>query len=286
MKHRYWTIRYVPDPVRDERVNIGIIVGSVDDQDWAIRHVENAARANHLGGESGRALAYVRALADRVASALLPNELLRTVEPVSTAFVERLRVHQQNSVQLSEARTVIAASADAAMDLIYPLMVEDPQPRLRSAGRHRITKLMDEEFSRRFETAGVSMRKKVRARASSATGSFDFVLGTDGAMQLAQAWSFEVQSIDVLQQQFQSWNWLVSRVREDGAVLDRGSNTSAARIAPNTPLLVVHDLPKTDQQKDAWEAAQQSWELLGIDMQPTAQLTRTAEKIERTLIPR
>ncbi|MFC0672579.1 DUF3037 domain-containing protein [Brachybacterium hainanense] len=284
MEHRYWTIRYVPDPVRDERVNIGIIVGSVDDQDWAIRHVESATRANHLGGESGRALAYVRALARRVESALLPNELPRTVEPVSTAFIERLRVHQENSVQLSEARTVVAASAEAAMDLIYPLMVEEPPPRQRSVGRQRITKLMDDAFHRRFEQAGVPMRKKVSARASSATGSFDFALGTDGAMQLAQAWSFTVQSMDDLQQQFQSWNWLVSRVREAGAILGRG-NDDVMSIAPETPLLVVQDLPKTDQQKEAWEAAQESWEVLGVDVQPTAQLERSAEAMERVLIP-
>lgn len=283
MNHRYWTIRYVPDPVRDERVNIGIIVGSVDDKDWSIRHVENTARANRLGGESGRAVAYVRALADRVASALLPNELLRTVEPMTTSFVERLRVHQQNSVQLSEARTVIAESADAAMDLIYPLMVEEAEPRLRSAGRQRIARLMNEEFHRRFESAGVPMRTKVPARSESATGSFDFVLGAGGSMQLAQAWSFTVQSTDDLQQQFQAWNWLVSRVREEGAVLGRG-NGDVLRIARDTPLLVVHDQPQTDQQKHTLEAAQESWSVLDIDVQPTSHLARTAAELEPLLI--
>lgn len=284
MKYRYWTIRYVPNPVRDERVNIGIIIGSVDDVDWAIRHAESATRASHLGGESGRALAYVRALAASVDSALLTNELLRSVEPVGTALIERLRVHQHNSVQLSEARTVIAPSAEEAMDLIYPLMVEDPGPRQRSVGRQRIAKLMDEEFHRRFTGAGVPIRKKVAARTNSATGTFDFAIGTDGAIQLAQAWSFTVQSMEDLQHQFQSWNWLVSRIREDGAVLGRESDDMLS-ISPDTPLLVVHDLPTTDRQKSVWEAAQESWELLGVNVQSTSHLARTAQAMERVLVP-
>lgn len=283
MKYRYWTIRYVPDPVRGERVNIGVIVGSVDDQEWSIRHVENAARANRLGGESGRAITYVRALADRVASALLPDDLLRTVEPVTTAFIERLRVHQQNSVQLAEARTVIADSAEAAMDLIYPLMVEEQAPRRRSVGRKRITRLMNEEFQRRLESAGVPVRTRVPARSNSASGSFDFVLGSQGAVHLAHAWSFTVQSIDDLQEQFQSWNWLVSRVREEGAVLGRTAN-SQVRISPDTPLLVVHDQPKTDQQKATLEAAQESWSVLGIDVQPASKLQVTAADLEQQLV--
>lgn len=284
MIHRYWTIRFVPDPIRGESVNLGVVVGSTDDHDWSIRHLQNPARANHLGGEPERALAFIRTLAQRVEDSTAPGELLPATEPMSSSFIENLRAHQHNSVQLTEARTVVADSAEAALDIIYPLMVEDPERRHRSDGRQRITRLMTGEFTRRFEARDVPVRRRVSVRAGSATGNIDFVLGGDSAVQLAQAWSFTVRSVEALQQQVQSWNWLLSRLRHDGAVVAT-SHLAPVRIAHDTPVLVVHDQPLTEPQEHAWEAAREAWDLLDVNVQTTETFSREAERMESDLLP-
>lgn len=284
MIHRYWTIRFVPDPVRDESVNLGVVVGSADDSDWAIRHVHNPARASHLGGEPERALAFIRTLAHRVEDSTSSGELLATTEPMSRSFIEHLRAHQHNSVQLTDARTVVAESAEAALDLIYPLMVEEPERRQRSGGRQRITRLMADEFTRRFETRDVPIRKRVSVRSGAATGNIDFILGDDRAVQIAQAWSFTVRSVDLLQQQVQSWNWLLSRLRADGATV-AAAHRAPVRIARDVPVLVVHDQPLSEPQEHVWEAAREAWGLLDVDIQTTGTFTHAAVRMERDLLP-
>lgn len=45
--YQYWLIRYVPNAVRGEFVNIGVLVG-MDGKDWALRTVDSFTRASLL----------------------------------------------------------------------------------------------------------------------------------------------------------------------------------------------------------------------------------------------
>ena len=48
MKHVYSLIRYVPDPVRGEFINVGAIAGCDESSEWEIRQVANPARARRI----------------------------------------------------------------------------------------------------------------------------------------------------------------------------------------------------------------------------------------------
>ena len=48
MRFLYSIIRFVPNPATGERVNLGVVVGSDERNEWAIRRVHDLRRARHL----------------------------------------------------------------------------------------------------------------------------------------------------------------------------------------------------------------------------------------------
>lgn len=172
MRHNYWTIRYVPDPVRGERVNIGVIVGSDDERDGAMRIVDSPARANRLGGGAQRALAYVNALQRRVESALLPEDgLPRDSAPITSALLDRLHSHQENAVQVSSARTIAGADVNRARQGRYHLLRQLPGARASgftqgSGGLCRADESA-ESWCRRRRSSGRSSRRTGQSGAQS-----------------------------------------------------------------------------------------------------------------------
>ncbi len=45
MRYEYSILRFVPDPVRGEFVNVAAIVRSDDSEEWRLRVVENSRRS-------------------------------------------------------------------------------------------------------------------------------------------------------------------------------------------------------------------------------------------------
>src|SRR5918994_1994334 len=48
VRYLYSVIRFVPDPIRGEFVNVGILAGSDESSEWELRTVENLRRARSL----------------------------------------------------------------------------------------------------------------------------------------------------------------------------------------------------------------------------------------------
>jgi len=112
----------VPDPVRGEFVNIGVIAGG--GADWSFRRVSNLGRAAQLGGSATTANPFLQRIAASI-EARVPGEL---GAPFGKGDVEDLRVRMNNLVQLSEARPVLAVTSEEAVNLAFELMVVDSPP--------------------------------------------------------------------------------------------------------------------------------------------------------------
>ena len=53
-KYAYALLRFVPDPIKGEFVNIGIIAGSDEEDRWEIRTIDRAGRATQLATATSR----------------------------------------------------------------------------------------------------------------------------------------------------------------------------------------------------------------------------------------
>lgn len=282
MTYQYWTIRWVPDVVRGEFVNIGVLVGSEERNDWAIQSVENFTRANSLGGDAGRAKSFIRALERRVEQALLPDGVAWGGERLTFADVERLRAHQSNSVQLAAPRRLHAASAEAGMQMIYALMVLEPAVISREQKRVRLARRLERDLQDRLPRELVTQRR-AKARADGQRGGFDLLARTPERLQLANAWSFTARNVDTLAREHQSWAWFISNLRDDGGQITVNGDASVV-IPPDVPLVVVHDMPKTDEQHDVYKSARIAWDSLDIKAFEQGEMHAAAEYMREQFV--
>ena len=123
MRYCYSLIRFVPDPVRGEFVNVGAIVGSEESSEWGVRQVDNPLRARHLD-ERGT-LPAVFAFIDSVGREIDAYEEI--IErggtggsdfALSEEWLTSLHRGHTNIVQLSEPLPVLAESLDEAVETI------------------------------------------------------------------------------------------------------------------------------------------------------------------------
>lgn len=284
MTLHYWTIRWVPDVIRGEYINIGVLVGDEARPDWAIRHVSNFKRANMLGGEAGRAQSYLRALAHRVEDTLPPLGVFDHRPPPSYGEIERIRLHQSNSIQLSPPRLVHADTANQALNIIYPLMVDEPEVQRRTSTRLRLVRDLGLRLERSLLTDEIPVERDLSAQAALQRNRFDFTVGTSGNAYLAHAWSFRTKQPDHVAETTGAWAWFVREFRREGAVVTSRSGRRL-ELGPDTPLLVVHDEPSSDEQFDVLRAARSSWEQLGARVHEADEMDAAVRDVVANLAP-
>src|SRR5277367_578992 len=131
---RYRVLRYTPNLVRDEWVNIGILLEEVDGVRHGARHeIRYEARLISEPGE----LARVRRLhpsADEELLRSLPVEFeSRLAEPPEDVrkYFDKLELTLSNVIQFSPQRAVLTEDFDAEMDRLYRDHVTPPA-RLRA----------------------------------------------------------------------------------------------------------------------------------------------------------
>jgi hypothetical protein len=153
-------IRYVPDVVKGEYANIGVLVRESGRHDHAVvRFTRDWSRVRCLHPEADVDL--LESLESEIAS-----RLEREADPLVDAkpLLSTLEDSLSNSVQLTEMRGTLAESLPAELDQLLRLYVEplkQPSSRRKAKGRAAIVARMRSEFER----AGVwpLMRKRIAA---------------------------------------------------------------------------------------------------------------------------
>lgn len=119
---RYRVLRYTPNLVRDEWVNVGVMLEQTDGPRRAIRIVEEPAE-----------IARVRRLHPRADEALLralPSEfdlLFRAPEPEFRLYLEKIDQTLSNVLQFSPQRGLLADDFDAELDRLFREHVAPPR---------------------------------------------------------------------------------------------------------------------------------------------------------------
>jgi hypothetical protein len=153
----FYLIRYVPDPVRGEFANIGVLLREAGGSGAAaqVRFTRDWSRVRCM--DLGADIALLEALESEIA-ARLPNSAT-DFKPVLGTLEDSL----SNSIQITEPRACLATSLAAELDLLMKMYVEPLKVAAsrRATGRTAIAAAIRSEFER----AGVwgLMRKKIAA---------------------------------------------------------------------------------------------------------------------------
>lgn len=277
----YWLVRYVADVARGERVNVAVIVGR-DDADWAIRVAPNLRRASRLGGDASSLRPWLERLERSIHDYEHPPlELFSTGDVrVSRAWLELLSHRFNNVLQVSPATPIDASSAREGIDFLYPLLVAAPVATAGSRTRTRLVSDLGQLYERTASLEfGETLLRRPRTMAGRQRGRFDFAVVDDRVDQLSQAFAFDVRDVDNLEQELQSWNFVVSRIRNSGARVTAGSGLLLA--AADVPVAVAYQEPPHQagtRHVDVFEAALEAWSALGVHAVPSTELDAIARE--------
>ncbi len=152
-------IRYVPDVVKGEFTNIGVVLREAGSQTAAVKFTRDWSRVRSMDPDAD--LALLESLENEIAERLLAGVNLKVN---AKPMLETLEDSLSNSVQLTAMRGTLAESLPAEMEQLLQMYVEPLKLRAakkQQSGRAAIVAEMRSEFER----AGVwrLMRKRIAA---------------------------------------------------------------------------------------------------------------------------
>ncbi len=183
----FFLIRYVPDVVKAEFVNIGVVLRAAETSGAEVRFTRDWTRVRCMDADADVGL--LESLEAEIAERLRVEDD-RSAKPLLGLLEDTL----SNSVQMTEMRATLAESMAAEMEQLLRMYVEPlkgPPMRRKVSGRAAIAGAMREEFER----AGVwrLMRKKIAAAQYTEAGD---PLKLDCGYRNGQVRMFQAVSLD------------------------------------------------------------------------------------------
>lgn len=279
-RHVYSIVRCLPDPRTGEFVNIGAIAGDPDTGRWAIRQLSNTERIRRFAGGPALEVATSCLLAlgeeiDRSHAALEDEG-----EPLGEGWLARLHRNHRNVVQFSEPAPILAGDPQEALAFVFDHLIIDP---VAPSKEPHVTKYdLRRTLREAFRKAPIR-EDLVRAKVEIFVGQrvhapVDFAIANGRAVQLTQAWSFQLAQVEDVPMKVKAWGYALERLRrgEEARVIDSVGQTST--INSDVDLHVVIAPPQTRQQREAFQEAQQVFQNLSADIHDLSDVTAVTTK--------
>jgi hypothetical protein len=282
MRYNYWLLRYVPDSVRGEFVNVAVIVGSDDSGDWALRRADSLRRASRLGGDASVIEDWLTRLSTSISSQatmLRPAVSSGSLRP-SFASLDRVRRQLNNTFQISTPTPVLATSAEAAAERLFTQLVSVAEPRPKVALRAAAVRELKEAFYQAGDLGSKEVQQNVRLHVGRQQARFEFAIGQSRVAQLSHVWSFNRQGISDLAQEIQAASYAINRLRERGGRLENPNRPTQrdVELPPDIPVRVLYVPPETAQQQEIFGNAEEAWADLGVLPFPVGDENRIARE--------
>jgi hypothetical protein len=264
-------IRYVPDPVKNEFVNIGVLLRASAGEQSVLRFTRDWARVRCLDPEADTQM--FEALEIEVGQRLR-SQPLDHPKPI----VALLEASLSNGIQITEAKAYLAESFLAGVEDLMRLYVDPPrrERKQRRGGRAAVQAVM----RTRFEEAGVwtLMRKQIPAANYTKPGDpLRIDCGyRNGVVKLFQAISLESDVVDARLLAFSAPGLILGVERVEKAKLEL------------TAIVEPIGWPEGDNEPDEersvrYQYATATMEEHDIRVMTTSDLTNIAETARRDL---
>ncbi len=176
---QYVVVRFVPNVVRDEAVNVGVLLRAKDDKSLYLRFLSRNATVRKLWPGADDKI--VDSFRKQLTAAIKSKALLgRLGDPGSPSFFDTARLEMNGNLQLSGVRGLISDSVDDALDWAYGMYVALPGGAARPINFQAIAPLMArrrlwDAFERQGLIGPRRVRERVSLQGSHAPWTFDLV---------------------------------------------------------------------------------------------------------------
>ncbi len=257
-KYQYSIIRFVPSPVRGEFVNLGLIVGSDQTGEWLIDVVGSRSRAAKMDDENVLPMvaADIQRLQSNIESYSDPDMFGASVD-LSLSWLRELSRDSQNLLQFSAPKTVLATSAQEAMEKLWTLLVFEPT----KSSRTSVTKssVLSQYWAalKTHNLGARNVKKRVILETSKAHSPIDVVVHNGEVKDITQCWSLQIKNTDSLMNDIRSWGWTMRTLREKGG--DILVNEGRIPVPNDVGIGVVYAPSENKQvEEEAFEVFQNS----------------------------
>jgi hypothetical protein len=218
MSSLYSIIRYVPDPVAQEFVNIGIVTW--DGDGIRCRFIDNWARVQSFGNEDIKFLRELSRNIEAAAARQLSLAGINEKPPLSIEALEKMIGTWGQSVQFAEPRGS-TKDATALLADVAPLFLRSPRRRSErvrtraTAVKEAATILIDAVRQRRPPEEAdklVKTRELIAGRLEQ--HRLDVALANGHLMAGIQAISFEISESEHLEKEIIGAKWMLSDIRQ------------------------------------------------------------------------
>jgi len=201
MAQYYSVVQFVPNPLTDERVNIGVIVFD-DSGQRDSRFLENWSRVSSFGGHAPALQAVAREIAE---AALTPGS------------VEEMSARWRHSVQLTAPRASLAPMNRLLDDMSETMLVQRPK-RSPNQAKLQVVRAARTSFERAFANLGRDQDISVDPRGDvvglHATHEVDLTVSNGHLLLAAKAVSFARKPGRDIERDISATAWTIEDLRQ------------------------------------------------------------------------
>ena len=215
MISRYTVVQYVPDPLADERINIGVIAW--DEGGVAAKFSTNWKRIQSFGHEN---VGYVREFVKRTASALERghSDLFDNTESLDVPKLEKMIGEWHLSIQFTTPRTSVK-DRDAVLTDVSPIFLRSfPSPHAGARSRKTAAVIAVKELQsaiahRDPKYVEKLLKKNHPVKGQCASHQFPVVLANGHLIAAVETISFEVSEQRQLELELDAVFWTCADIK-------------------------------------------------------------------------
>jgi hypothetical protein len=188
-------------------------------------------------------------------------------DDIGERWLRELFERNHHVVQLSEPAPVLAATVDEALDKVSPHVLIEPRGRRRRLTKWRLISDLNLRFLEAGLEPGDNLARGAPLVASGPHGYShvaDYVVIQDQAVQVVQAWSFQVSSQVSLLRDVKAWGWTMRELIAHGGSAE--TRQGSITIPQNVRLSVVVAPPQEGEPEKAYVEANAVFGELGASV--------------------
>lgn len=285
LRYTYSVARFVPDTIRGEFVNIGLVVVNDDTGEALVANLQNRKRARCIDVNSTlpsvvEALERLSARFDVSSERDSTPDQNHEISP--EGWLRQIAREYQNMLTFTAPQWILAESVhQASARLTHRFLLEPQSEKAAFLNRSSAVARLKKAYQSRalFGLEEIAVHESAAIKAATHKIKCDFVVTNGRALQIAHAFSFQIPNTEQLSETIRAWSFSIGEIRSGGATALVSANALA--VHPTIDVEVVFVPPQTRTGEDLLEETRAMFEPIDVKLRPMSEASEVADAAAR-----